>query len=449
MTKLFGTDGIRGLANTELGCELAIAVGRATAYTLSKKNEGKKVRILIGKDTRISSDMLESALAAGISSVGADVFLLGCIPTPAVAYLIKYHGADAGIVISASHNPVEYNGIKVFDSSGFKLSVDEEYEIEKHVNNGEMESYIKSHTDVGCIKTLSSAEDDYVNYLTSCIPAPLDGIKVVVDCANGAAYNTSKRIFDKLKANVIYIANNPDGLNINKNVGSTHLDNLKETVKKEGADIGIAFDGDADRCLAVDENGEEIDGDKIIGIFAKYLKEKGKLNKDTVVITIYTNLGFIDYCKNNGIKPVRTAVGDRYVLEEMLRGNYSLGGEQSGHIILKDCSTTGDGQLTALMLLMILKQSGLKASEMTSDIQKYPQVMINIPADAEQKIKFNSDDLIQAFINEKESDLFDSGRVVSRVSGTEPLIRIMVEGKDKETIKSVAEEIRDKVLERI
>lgn len=448
MARLFGTDGVRGIANTELSCELALNIGRAAAYVLTRKSS-HKAKILIGKDTRASSDMLENALAAGICSVGADALIVGVIPTPAVAYLVKLYKADAGIVISASHNPVEFNGIKIFNSKGYKLADEIEDEIEVYVKDRNAEMERKTHGDVGSVSYCTTAVRDYADNIISHIDGDLKGVKVAIDCANGAASEPAKLIFKELGAECFFTANEPDGRNVNDGVGSTHLDNLRKAVKKAGAAIGVAFDGDADRCLAVDENGEEIDGDKIIAIFAKFLKAKGKLKKDTAVVTVMTNLGFMDYCKKYGVNAIRTAVGDRYVLEEMLKNGYCLGGEQSGHILLSDYGTTGDGEMTAALLLSILKESGAKASELGTGVEKYPQTLINVKTTVEGKQKFKEDDELQGQIEAAQQELFDTGRVLVRVSGTEPLIRIMVEGKDEALINKVAKKLETKINERI
>ncbi|MEG0751348.1 MAG: phosphoglucosamine mutase [Oscillospiraceae bacterium] len=448
MGKLFGTDGVRGIANKDLSCELALNIGRAAAYVLTR-HSNHQPKILIGRDTRVSSDMLQNAIVAGICSVGANAVSLGVVPTPCVAILVKLYGADAGIVISASHNPVEFNGIKIFNSQGYKLADEIEDEIESYIFERKDEIVLKTHGDVGSASRRPNAREDYVSHVASCVEGDLSGLRVVFDCANGASYETAKVLFQQLRVDGVYVGDDPDGRNINDGVGSTHLDNLKRSVAAFGADIGIAFDGDADRCLAVDECGAEIDGDMIIAIFAKYLKEHGKLAHDACVITVMTNLGFIDYCKKNGIKAVRTAVGDRYVLEEMLRSGYVLGGEQSGHVILSDFCTTGDGEMTAALLLQILKQSGIKASELSSEIQKYPQIMVNVRTTAEGKAMFKEDDELQGFIEAQQQELFDTGRVLVRVSGTEPLIRIMVEGRDDKKIEGIARAIETKIKGRI
>ena len=448
MGRLFGTDGARGVANTELTCEIALGIGRAAAYTLTRHNH-HRARIVIGKDTRVSGDMLESALAAGMCSVGADVQLLGVVPTPAVAYLVKKYGADAGVVISASHNPVEFNGIKLFSADGYKLPDEIEEEIESYVLDRPEEIDLKTHGDIGSVTTVDTAVDDYVDYLVGCVEGDLSGLKVAVDCAHGASFETAKKLFARLGADCVFTGDAPDGRNINDGVGSTHLEHLKKLVLETGTDIGIAFDGDADRCLALDENGEDIDGDRIIAIFADDLKKRGRLAKDTAVVTVMTNLGFIDYCKARGITAVRTAVGDRYVLEEMRRHGYCIGGEQSGHIILTDHSTTGDGELTAVLLLAILKRSGGKASALAGDLKRYPQVLVNVRTTPEGKARYKEDEELQGFISSAQQELFDTGRVLVRLSGTEPLIRIMVEGRDEQKINDIAYAIEAKIKERL
>ncbi len=448
MGKLFGTDGVRGVANADLTCELATDIGRAAAYVLAR-HTAHKAKILIGKDTRVSSDMLEAALAAGICSVGADAVLLGVVPTPAVAFLVKKYGADAGFVISASHNPVEFNGIKIFNGDGYKLADDIENEIESYVLERKDAVERKTHGDIGSVQYAGQAENDYVDHLVSCVNGDLSGVKAVVDCANGAAYSTAQKLMHRLGASCIFIGDTPDGRNINDGVGSTHLDNLRAAMQQSEAQIGIAFDGDADRCLAIDETGAEIDGDKIIAIFAKHLKAQGRLNKDTAVITVMTNLGFIDFCKACQIEAVRTAVGDRYVLEEMLRSGYNLGGEQSGHVILTDFSTTGDGELTAILLLSVLKQSGGPASALGKELWRYPQTIVNVKTTNEGKAVFREDEELQGYIEAAQQELFDIGRVLVRVSGTEPLIRIMVEGRDDAKIHEIARDLERKISSRI
>ena len=448
MGRLFGTDGARGIANTELSCELAMNIGRAAAYVLTRELDHHPT-ILIGRDTRISGDMLQNAIVAGICSVGANSVSLGVVPTPCVALLVKQYNADAGIVISASHNPVEFNGIKIFNSQGFKLADAIEDEIESYVFEKKSEITLPTHGGIGKAGRKPDAKEDYINHIIGCVEGDLSGLRVVFDCANGAASRTAPELFTRLGVDAVFVGDKPDGVNINDGVGSTHLDNVRRAVLENGADIGIAFDGDADRCLAVDENGKEIDGDMIIAIFADYLKKHGRLAHDTAVVTVMTNLGFMDYCKGRGINAVRTAVGDRYVLEEMLRSGYVLGGEQSGHVILYEFCTTGDGEMTAALLLQILKQSGKKASELAGEIKRYPQVLINVRTTAEGKQCFKEDEEMQGFIEAQQQELFDTGRVLVRVSGTEPLIRIMVEGRDEAKINDIARLIETKLKSRL
>ena len=448
MGKLFGTDGARGVAGKDLTPELAMQIGRAAAAVLAGKTQHRP-RFIIGKDTRISGDMLESALAAGLCSVGADVELLGVIPTPAVAYLVRKYGADAGVVISASHNPVEFNGIKLFGGEGYKLPDEVEEEIEHHVFNNGAELTLATGTAIGTVKRVESALSDYVDYLAAAIDADLSGLNIAVDCANGASSAPASLLFPRLGANCHFIGNEPDGGNINEGCGSTHLDKLAAYVVKNGLDCGVAFDGDADRCLAVDETGKEIDGDKIIAILATDLKHEGKLKEDTAVVTVMSNLGFIEYMRQNGMKTAITAVGDRYVLEEMRDKGYVIGGEQSGHIILLQHSTTGDGELTAGMLLRALAEKKCKMSELNALYTRYPQVTVNVKATNEQKARYKEDEYIAGFVESQQQSLMGLGRVLVRASGTEPLIRVMVEGKDEEAITASADRIAVKINERI
>lgn len=447
MGRLFGTDGARGVAITELTCELAMQIGRAAALVLTKKISHKP-QIYIGKDTRISSDILEAALCAGICSVGADAIILGVVPTPAVAYLVKEKEADAGVMISASHNSVEFNGIKLFASSGYKLSDEIEEEIERLILDNPEEISLSSHTSVGKITRYDSAVQDYIEHIKSTIETDLSGLKIALDCANGSASTTAQQLFEELGAEVLLISCAPDGTNINKNCGSTHMENLMEFVVENSCDCGLAFDGDADRCLAVDEKGELIDGDKLIAICAKAYKEQGILNNDAAVVTVMTNLGFSYFAKENNIKTITASVGDRYVLEKMLDGGYNIGGEQSGHIIFLDDATTGDGQLSAAKTLEILKNSGKKMSEVSDIMQKFPQVMINVHITPKDKEMWKNDAAITDLIEKHEETLGDSGRILVRESGTEPLIRVMIEGKDFSQINTMAIEIADKIKER-
>ncbi len=448
MARLFGTDGVRGVANEELTAELAFKLGKAGAHVLTAETKHTP-RILVGMDTRVSGHMLESALTAGICSVGAEAVLLGVIPTPAVAYLTKKYKADAGIVISASHNPFEFNGIKFFNSNGYKLSDELEDKIEEFVTPGAEQIPLPKGAGMGTRSFMAKAVDDYVCFLKSTIDVDLKGIKVVVDCANGASYKAAPSTLAELGADVITIHNEPNGVNINNGCGSTHLDDLCRMVKKCRADIGIAFDGDADRMLAVDENGKDVDGDSIMAIIGLELKKAGKLQKDTIVATVMSNMGFEIFSRNNNINLVRTKVGDRYVLEEMLKNGYVLGGEQSGHIIFLEHNTTGDGILTALQLLRVLKLSGKKLSELSSVVQILPQVLKNAKVSNGNKHKYLEDELIAGMCCSIEAEFQHEGRVLIRPSGTEPLVRVMIEGKDLDYITSKACELVKVIEERL
>ncbi|MDD6345734.1 MAG: phosphoglucosamine mutase [Oscillospiraceae bacterium] len=448
MGRLFGTDGARGIAVTELTCELAMQIGRAAALVLTKTMNHKPV-ILIGKDTRISSDILESALCAGICSVGADAVILGVVPTPAVAYLVKEQKADAGVMISASHNSVEYNGIKLFSSTGYKLSDDTEAEIERLILDNPEEITLKSHTEVGRITHCENLIENYINHVRKSVKGDFQGMKVMIDCANGSSSATAKQIFGGIGVECIYINCNPDGTNINDKCGSTYISGLQQAVKETGADIGLAFDGDADRCLAVDENGELVDGDKLIAICSKAYKEQGRLKNNSAVVTVMTNIGFSQFAKENDINIITASVGDRYVLEKMLEGGYNIGGEQSGHIIFLDEATTGDGQLSGVKVLEVLQNSGVKMSELAGIMTSYPQIMVNVKVTPEVKANWKSYDDVKAVIEKYEKILGDDGRILVRESGTEPLVRVMLEGKDTEQITAMANEIADKIREHI
>ncbi|WP_040198191.1 phosphoglucosamine mutase [Candidatus Soleaferrea massiliensis] len=448
MGRLFGTDGVRGVANAELDCELAINIGRAAAMVLTEQSHHKPV-VLIGKDTRISSDMLENALVAGLSSVGADTLLLGVVPTPAVAYLVKRYGADAGIMISASHNPVEFNGIKIFNGEGFKLSDSLEDEIEAIIRSKSYQKELKTGVQIGRPKRCQSALDDYIEHLQSTLDGDLTGMRIAMDCANGSSSVTAEKLFTSLGAQVAIIHRDFDGTNINDGCGSTHIDELQRFMKGGAYDLGLSFDGDADRCLALDGEGNLIDGDNIIAIISRYLKEHGKLKQDTAVVTVMSNIGFFKFAKEHGINTAKTAVGDRYVLEEMLSGGYNIGGEQSGHVILLDHMSTGDGQLTGLWLTHIVKETKKSAKELASAMQTYPQVLINIKVDNARKSKFDSDEEILAEIQKYEEILGEEGRILVRASGTEPLVRVMIEGKNQTEINEYAEKIADKIKERL
>lgn len=445
MGRMFGTDGVRGVANTELTAQTAYDLGRAGAYVLTEG--AHKPKILVAKDTRISGDMLESALIAGILSVGAEAVVLGVVPTPAVAYLTRKYGADAGVMISASHNPVEYNGIKFFNDKGYKLSDELEDEIQRVIESNFENVPSPTGTDIGKETIERSALDDYIEFAKETIPYSLKGLKIALDCANGASYKSSVKAFRELGADVFVINDNPDGTNINENCGSTHPEELMEYVVKKGCDIGFAFDGDADRCLAVDEKGNLINGDFILMLCAKYLKEIGKLKDDTLVVTVMSNLGLDIAAKREGINIVKTCVGDRYVLEEMIKNNYVLGGEQSGHVIFLDHNTTGDGLVTALQIASIVKKKNAKLSELCTIMKELPQVLSNATVPNEKKNLYLTDDEIQVEIKRIEDKLNGVGRVLIRPSGTEPLVRVMLEGENQEEIDKMAHGLAD-LIER-
>ena len=448
MGRLFGTDGARGVANEMLTAELAMNIGRAAAMVLVN-DEVEHPTVIIGKDTRLSGDMLEGALIAGLCSVGANVKLLGVVPTPAVAYLVKKYNADAGIMISASHNPFEFNGIKIFSSEGYKLPDDLENRIEEIVLDGVIPYDIKTDGNIGSVTRLDEAVDDYIDHVVEAVNCDLSGMEVALDCSNGSSARTAEKLFTKLGAKIHVLFDEPDGVNINKDCGSTHINKLAEYVRKNKLTAGLAFDGDADRCLAVDENGNLVDGDYLIAICANDMKQRGVLKKDAVVGTIMTNMGFNKFCEENGMKFVSTKVGDRYVLEAMLREGYNIGGEQSGHIILLDYATTGDGQLSGAMILSIMKRTGEKLSNLAKVMERMPQVLINVKVSAEGKLSFYTDKEIKAELNRVTEILGDRGRILIRVSGTEPLVRVMLEGENLEEIQGLAEEAANVVRERL
>ncbi|MDK2801366.1 MAG: phosphoglucosamine mutase [Clostridiales bacterium] len=448
MGRLFGTDGIRGVANTELTPELAFKVGQAGAYVLTEETH-HKAKILVGKDTRISGDMLEAALIAGICSVGAEAISIGVIPTPAVAYLTRLYNADAGVVISASHNPVEYNGIKYFNNKGYKLSDEIEERIEAIILDNAEQIPVLTGKDIGHKTENEDALDDYIKFVKSTIDVDLKGLKIALDCANGSAYEAAPIALFELGAEVSVIHNEPDGTNINLNCGSTHMEQLQKFVVASGADIGLAFDGDADRVLAVDEQGNLVDGDQIMAICALNLMEQGKLKDNTLVATVMSNLGLFLMAKEKGLKIKQTKVGDRYVLEEMRENAYIIGGEQSGHIIFLEHNTTGDGMITALQLLSILKKSGKKVSELASVMQRLPQVLVNAKVKNGNKNTYMEDEVIAQAVKELENTFKDSGRVLIRPSGTEPLVRVMIEGQNKEFLQQKAEELANLIEERL
>ena len=439
MSRLFGTDGIRGIAGEELTAKLAKDVGIALTGLL---NKGEGVRVLIGMDTRGSSEWICDSMADGIASAGGNAAIVGVCSTPAVAYLVKKHGFDAGVMISASHNPYQYNGIKIFGSDGFKLSDALEDEIEGCIGKD-----VRSLTP-GSITKFDGALDEYHNYLVSSFGISLSGIKVAVDCANGSASVTAERALKSLGAECVVICDSPNGTNINDGCGSTHLERLSELVRKDDFDLGIAFDGDADRCLAIDKNGNLIDGDYIMAILGIGMREQGKLSNNAIVGTVMSNLGLIKFCEENGFNFISTKVGDRYVLEKMNECGYSLGGEQSGHIILRELSTTGDGQLTAIALLSRIKESGKDLCDLAAVMKKYPQYMVNIKADSQEKELFKKDEVILSLIKDTENGL-DGGRLVIRPSGTEHLIRIMAEGEDISVITELCNDLGQKITDRL
>lgn len=437
MGKLFGTDGIRGVANETLDCRLAYRVGQAAAISLTKK-PGVKPSVVIGKDTRISSDMLEGALIAGLTASGCNVVRLGVIPTPGVAYLtVKLH-ADAGVVISASHNPFEHNGIKMFSGEGFKLSDALEEEIESLIlREGELP--VKTGAALGQVMDGAFTAEQYLDHLASTV-GQLPRMRVLIDCANGAASATARKLFSRFALNVDYINDTPNGVNINNHCGSTHIEMLAEKVREGGYALGLAFDGDADRCLAVDENGGLIDGDQIMAICADTLTKQGKLTGSGFVATVMSNIGLHKYCAEHGLRLLCAAVGDRNVLEMMQREGMALGGEQSGHIIFLEHMTTGDGQLAALQLLSILAQSGRSASELASAVTRYPQVLLNVRVGGnDEKKAIMESPLLGEAIRKAEAGLGGNGRVLVRASGTEPLIRVMVEAGSEQTARETAE----------
>lgn len=440
MGRLFGTDGVRGIANIELTSELAYQLGRAGAYVLTKEKKHAP-KILVGMDTRISGDMLEAALVSGICSVGAHAVIAGIVPTPAVAYLVRQYQLDAGIVISASHNPVEYNGIKFFNNEGYKLRDELENEIEAIIDNPEDLLPKPTGILVGTKKLAENALEDYIDFLKSVAEDRLDGITVAIDCANGASYKAAPVALEELGASVCVIHNKPDGTNINQNCGSTHMEDLCDFVKERKADIGLAFDGDADRCLAVDENGVLIDGDKILAICGIDMKKKGLLKGNAIVGTIMSNLGLTLMGQKNDIQIEQANVGDRYVLEQMIDKGYNLGGEQSGHIIFLDYNTTGDGILTAIKLLSILKESGKKASELASAMETMPQVLVNAKVNNAKKNDYMNVEEVKEAIQSLNEKFSGEGRVLIRTSGTEPLIRVMIEGKNLNHIEKEAREL--------
>ena len=440
MARMFGTDGVRGIANEELTPLLAMQLGQAGAYVLTKENEHKPT-IMVGCDTRISGDMLANALMAGACSVGANCIYVGVIPTPAVAYLTKKYKVDAGVVISASHNPVEFNGIKFFDGNGYKLPDAMEDEIEALIRNNMPGIKFPIGPGVGKIKYRTAAREEYINHAMRAVNVDLTGLKIVVDCAEGASFYTSVECLKELGGSVVAIHNNPDGTNINANCGSTHMEELQARVVYEKANVGLAFDGDADRLLAVDENGKIVDGDQIMAIVGNFMKSKGTLKKDTIVATVMSNLGFFLMAEKNGITMEKTKVGDRYVLERMKEIGASLGGEQSGHIIFLDENTTGDGLLSALHLLQVMVETGKPLSELAQIMEVLPQALVNAKVANHKKEKYMEYPEIADAIQKLEEKFAGEGRVLIRPSGTEPLVRVMIEGKDQQVIQEEAQRL--------
>ena len=447
MRRYFGTDGIRRIANTELSPELVYKVAKAGAYVLSK-HTNKAPTILIGRDTRLSGTLIESAMVAGFLSYGANVKLLEVMPTPAVAYLTRKLQADASVVISASHNTYEFNGIKYFSNKGMKISDELEEEIEEVMDSGKLDELSAVKDKIGVSEIKTELLDEYVYFFRKNFDDSIEkynrpDFKVVIDTANGATYKVAEQVFTTLGIKHEIINNNPNGVNINDGCGSTHLEMLKEYVIKNKMSLGIAYDGDGDRCLAIDENGEEIDGDKILAIIGNYLKEKGELSKDTIVATVMSNLGLNKYADENNLHLIQTKVGDRYVLEEMLKNGYNLGGEQSGHVILLDYNPTGDGILTSLMLIKIILESGKKTSELSNMMQKYPQVLINAKVAQDKKYDYEKNAEIKTAIEKIEAKFSGNGRVLIRPSGTEPVVRVMLEGQDKNVLETEARKLCD------
>ena len=449
MGRLFGTDGVRGIANKELTADLAFKLGQAGAIVLTKATNSKHPKIIVGKDTRVSGDMLENALVAGFLSVGAYAYIAGYIPTPAIAYLTREYGMDAGVVISASHNSFEFNGIKFFSNEGYKLSDEIENEIEEYILDGKELPPLPEGEGLGKISNCQTGLRDYVNFAKKTVGVTFEGMKIALDCANGASFESSKLAYKELGADVVMINSVPNGININKDCGSTHIEGLQKFVVEQKCDLGFAYDGDADRVLAVDENGELVDGDKMMAICAIAFKEKGILKNNTVVATVMSNLGFFKALEANGISYEMTKVGDRYVLENMLKNGHIIGGEQSGHIILTDINSTGDGLVSSLQIAQIVKNSGKKLSELASVVRILPQTLVNIKVKNECKKTYMDDEVIKKAIEDIEKEFDSNGRVLIRPSGTEPLIRIMIEGEDQQVIEKKAKELAAIMEERL
>ena len=453
MRKYFGTDGIRRIANTELTPELVYRVAKAGAYVLSKHSDHTPT-ILIGRDTRLSGTLIESAMTAGFLSYGANVKLLGVMPTPAVAYLTKKTKADASVVISASHNTFEFNGVKYFSNKGMKISDEIEEEIEEVMDSGKIDELNAVHNKIGTSEDATNLIDEYIFLFRKIFEDNIEenmkeDFIVGLDVANGATYKVAEEIFKKLGIKYKIINNNPDGININENCGSTHLDVLKKFVVDNKLSLGIAYDGDGDRCLAIDEKGNEINGDILLAIFSKYLQEKGKLNKNTLVATIMSNLGLNKFSEENKLNLKQTKVGDRYVLEEMLKNGYNLGGEQSGHIIMLDYNPTGDGILTSLMLIQIILEKNISVSKLCDIIDVYPQVLLNAKVNSSKKNNYEQDEDIHKMVEKIKNEFSNDGRVIIRPSGTEPLVRVMIEGKDINIITKKAKELAKFIEDRL
>ena len=445
MGRLFGTDGVRGVAGSELTIELATKLGQAGAYVLTKE-QAHKPTIIVGCDTRISGGMLASALMSGICSVGANAIFVGVMPTPAIAYLTRKHKVDAGVVISASHNPMEFNGIKFFNGDGYKLPDALEDEIEALIANDMKDITLPTGSEIGKIEYRFDLIREYIDFMKKTVPVDLTGMKIVIDCAEGASYKTSVETLRELGAELVAIHTNPDGTNINSNCGSTHMEELQARVVYEKAAVGLAFDGDADRMLAVDENGKVVDGDEIMAICANYMKEKGTLKKDTVVVTVMSNLGFTLMGQERNLHIEKTKVGDRYVLENMLANGYNLGGEQSGHVIFLDDNTTGDGLLSALHLLQVMVDTGKPLSELAQVMEVLPQALVNAKVPNHKKESFMEYPEIAGAIAELEEKFAGEGRVLIRPSGTEPLVRVMIEGKNQTQIEEEAKKLAELIM---
>lgn len=448
MGRLFGTDGARGIANEALTCELALYLGRAAAMVLTDELRPRP-RVVLGADTRMSSSMLACAVTAGLCSVGADVLDVGVMPTPAVAYLVGKYKADAGIMISASHNPFEYNGIKIFSGDGYKLPDALEEEIEAIVlDHAKIPSPVTGKQ-IGRVISMTDAVRDYTDHLKATVPYSLEGLRIAVDCANGAAVRTARRLFEGLGAECTFLFESPDGCNINDRCGSTHPEILQEYVVTHGLDAGVAFDGDADRCFCVDDRGCVVDGDFIMAVCALDMRARGKLAGNSIVGTVMTNLGFVRFCEKNGIRFLATKVGDRYVLEQLLLEDLNFGGEQSGHIIFRDFATTGDGQLTAVQLLCNLRRTGEKLSDLRTCMTRYPQTTVNLTVSAEGKLAFYTDSAIKDAVEDAKAQLGEKGRIVVRASGTEPVLRVMVEHEDLQEAEQTAERVSSVIRRRL